>query len=332
MPSASLHGVRLVWSREEGTPNLVRDLGLASDIGEAPSRGQIKITIRKADPSSSNDPAAEGYRPSFFHGVVQAYEKAETPGAFLLWDRQSRVLVPRDGSSLEVFVAPNEGFPGSARASLEIALSLALRQSRLFHLHAAAVVDGLGRSIMLVGGSGAGKTTATIALLEAGFRFLGDDALLIRASEEGPKLYVFPRHFHLAPHTIAAFPRLAPLTGLARGVGEKRDLDPRVAYPDKQLTSCRAPLLVLHPRVDPPAKTALSPLPKAFALGHLVASSGGLVIDGATHKEEHLALLGLITNGARHEELCLGADLLADPSILPRLLEDAGFYAKNLLT
>ena len=52
---------------------------------------------------------------------------------------------------------------------------------------------------------------------------------------------------------------------------------------------------------------------KAEALGFLVASSGGLVIEGAPHKEAQLALLGRITNGARQLELTMGEDAARRP-------------------
>jgi hypothetical protein len=321
MRSSALHGVTLAWTCAAGVPDLVAELGLDAGLGAPTGRGRVEITIRPGDGLTSNDPAAEGFLPSFFHGIVQAYRAAPgKPAGFVLWDRNSRVLVPDGGSRVDVFVGPNEIVPGSARASLEIALSLALREEGLHHLHAAALVRPEGASIVIVGGSGAGKTTATIALIEAGYAFLGDDALLVEESREGPRLCAFPRPFHVGPRTLAAFPRLAPhARARASAVAaDKRDLDPDLAFPGKRLPTCAAPRLVLHPRVEPDLPTELSPLPKSDALGNLLASSGGLVIDGPSDKKAHLALLGALVNGARHLDLRLGVDLLHDPSILAR--------------
>lgn len=320
MESARLHGVLLRFSCAPGVRDLAAELGLRRGIGgfEETNRGAIDITSREAGPEASSDPASEGYRPTFFHGIVQAYREPEgAPKGVLLWDKRSRVLVPEGQGRIEALVAGEELVPGSARATLEIALSLALRPLGLFHLHAAAVVDPEGFPVLVVGGSGAGKTTATIALVEAGYAFLGDDALLV---EEGPRLLAFPRPFHVGAATLAAFGRLAPLVGGLSGHADKRDLDPDLAFPGRARASCEAPALVLHPRIERGTTTSLFPLSKAEALGNLVASSGGLVIEGAPHKEAQLALLGRITNGARQLELCMSEDLLADPSLLSRAL------------
>lgn len=323
MKTAALHGATLAWTTEDGAPDLVTSLGLASGIGHAEGRGRIEIVLRRAEEPFASDPAAEGFRPSFFHGVVQAYrEPAGAPPTFLLWDRQSRFLVPRGAARIEALLAAEELVFGSARASLEIALSLALRDLGLFHLHAAALVrPAQGDAVLVVGGAGAGKTTTTITLASAGYGFLGDDALLVEDGPAGPRLCAFPRPFHLGPATLAAFPRLAALAGPAKAHGDKRDLDPRGAFPGKSRPTAAAPRLVLHPRIEPDQPTTLTPLVKAEALGNLVASSGGLVIDDVPRKTEHLALLARITNGARHFELRMGRDLLADPAILPARVE-----------
>ncbi|MDI1447286.1 hypothetical protein [Polyangium sp. 6x1] len=320
MKTAALHGVTLAWTTEDGAPDLVHELGLDEGIGQADGRGIIEIVLRRATEPSFADPAAEGFRPSFFHGVVQAYREPEgAPQAFLLWDRRSRILVPAGGARIEASLASEELVPGSARASLEIALSLALRFVGLFHLHAAALVHRThGETVLVVGGAGAGKTTTTITLASAGYGFLGDDALLLEDDPLGrPRLCALPRPFHVGPAALSAFPRLAPFAGSTKGHGDKRDVDPKLAFPGQARPTCLAPTLVLHPCIEPDQPTQLAPLAKADALGNLIASSGGLVIDDVPGKTEHLALLTRLTNGARHYDLRMGRDLLDDPSILP---------------
>lgn len=323
MKTRALHGATLAWTCEDGAPDLVADLGLAAGIGEEDGRGRIEIVLRRGSDAESADPALAGYRPSFFHGIVQAYHEPEgAPPGFLLWDRRSRFLVPAGATRIEGFLSAEELVPGSARASLEIALSLVLRSVGLFHLHAAALVRPThGDTVLVVGGAGAGKTTTTITLASAGYVFLGDDALLLEETAAGPNLCAFPRPFHVGPAALSAFPRLAPLVGPPKRQGDKRDLDPSQAFPGQFLARGPAPRLVLHPRIEADRPTALAPLSKAEALGNLIASSGGLVIDEVPGKTEHLALLTRVTNGARHFDLRLGRDMLADPSILPALVE-----------
>ncbi|MDC0746651.1 hypothetical protein [Polyangium mundeleinium] len=328
MQSAALHGVTLAWTTEGGAPDLVRELGLDEGIGQAEGRGRIEILLHRGSVSLDADPAIEGYRPSFFHGIVQAYrEPTGAPRAFLLWDRKSRILVPEGASRIEAFLSGEEIVPGSARGALEIALSLALRAHGLFHLHAAALVHRThGETVLVIGGAGAGKTTTTITLASAGYDFLGDDALLLEDSPLGkPRLCAFPRPFHVGPAALSAFPRLAPFAGAPKSHGDKRDVDPKRAFPGQARPTGLAPTLVLYPRIEPDQPTLLAPLAKAEALGHLIASSGGLVIDDVPGKTEHLALLTRVTNGARHYELRMGRDLLDDPSILPLGIDGLDF-------
>jgi hypothetical protein len=322
MPRARLHGTTLVWTCEGSAPDLVTALGLAEGIGDEAGRGDLAILLRPTLEPLTSAPASEGHRPVFFHGVVQAYLTPD--GRYVLWDRASRFDVDPQRSRIEAHIAEPrwEIVPGSAKATLEIALALVLRAHGLFHLHAGAVAHPGGAGVLLAGASGAGKTTAVIALVEAGYAFLGDDALLVTAAPSGVAICAFPRPFHVAPATLQASPRLAAMAQPSFGRGDKRDVDPRRAFPDRQRPTLGPPALVLHPRVEPASPTALAPLPPAEGLGNLIASSGGLVIEGTARRAEHVALLGRIAAKARHVELRMGQDLLRDPARLAQAVGD----------
>jgi hypothetical protein len=47
--------------------------------------------------------------------------------------------------------------------------------------HAAAALDPVGRAVLLLGDKGAGKTSTLLALLRHGYRFLGDDQVVLAA-------------------------------------------------------------------------------------------------------------------------------------------------------
>src|SRR5262249_6099401 len=152
--------------------------------------------------------------------------------------RSSRVLVPAGSAPASAEVVPPglERHAGSTPVLFQIALTLILRRARLFHLHAAAVVRPDGAAILIVGGAGAGQTTTTLALLDAGNDYLGDDALFLRASADPGRIahaIAFPRAFHLGPATLSAFPRLLPLAGPAPPRTDKRPVDPRAAFPGR---------------------------------------------------------------------------------------------------
>lgn len=326
----------LSWSCEgvEGDP--LEDLLDAFGPGEPRdgAGGGVSIILRKAKESAAADPSAEGHAPAFFQGVVQAfYERAgepqtaplalatQLPPAFILWDRASRVRVPLDGAPIEAAIAPAERelIPGSAAGMIHIALVIALRRAGLFHLHAAAIVHR-GQSILIAGGSGAGKTTTAIALIEAGGDYLGDDALFLRDAGAGVELLAFPRAFHVGPATLRAFPRLAPFARRRAAHPDKLAVDPREAFPGRARMTAPPPSIVLFPSIRPaePSLTETAPIERADAFGRLLASSAAVLIDGMPHRNENIALLRKLVEGpargAITREIRLGQDILTSPA------------------
>ncbi|APR85429.1 Hypothetical protein A7982_10778 [Minicystis rosea] len=304
----------LAWSGEAPFDPIASVLAMVDPIAPEPiAEPAVRFVLRSAGPEIAADPRAEGWEPSFFHGIVQAYRRG---GGFLLWDRASRVHLPEGDAPIEVAVAAREVEPGSAAAMIEVAIPLALRRFGLFHIHAAALRHPSGESILVAGGSGAGKTSTTIALIEAGSQYLGDDAHFLSSNAGGLCISVFPRAFHLAPATIAAFPRLEAFAGPPSGRRDKRALDARRAFPDRHLaTMPLSPgrVLALFPSVVDAPVTELLPIPRADAFGLLLASSAALVIDGLAGRDENLRVIQAVLTASRCFELRLGRDALVDP-------------------
>jgi hypothetical protein len=75
---------------------------------------------------------------------------------------------------------------------LAMALTWLLAPHGRFVLHGAAVARG-DRGILLLGHTGAGKSTAAAAALDAGWRLLGDDQVVVDASEHRLDVYGFHR-------------------------------------------------------------------------------------------------------------------------------------------
>lgn len=73
--------------------------------------------------------------------------------------------------------------------------------------HAASVVKDK-KAILLVGESGKGKTTLTVALIKRGFRYLSDDQSLIHP--ETLKVLPAPKALHLKGKSLEFFPSLSP--------------------------------------------------------------------------------------------------------------------------
>ena len=277
----------------------------------------LRVVLRSAPPV----PRPPGPR-RFYSGLLDVHVDGDE---LLLSDGASRFRIPSGGGSMEMDVADSSLEDGYAFAhsSFVGALALALRWHGRYHVHAGALVSPRGSGILVAGHSGAGKSTLTLALLEAGCAYLGDDALLLEAGPDGDLIHAFPRLFHVAERTARAFPRLEPLLGGLLPAGEKRYLDPAVAWPGRQLSATAAPSLLLFPQVTGEAVTDLEPLDSAEALGRLVESSTFVVVDGLPGGEEHLAALTRIADEASAFAVHLGADLLENPVEVATCVLDA---------
>jgi len=337
MPAVSIHSATIEWSLSglsfDPLAELLAGLSPASPEDVAASSTKVRLELRPSPPEAAADPRDEGWVPAFFHGIVEAHR---SESGFLVWDRASRVFIPRDGGVIDARIATpeQEVVRGSLKSVLQVSFALALRlQAGLFHLHAAALVLASGVPVFVVGESGAGKTSTTLALLEGppggrGADYLGDDTLyLTRAAPPGAEpggdalhVVAFPREFHIGDSTLASVPRLGPLLGPLPHYGTKRPLDARLAYPGRfrpylSLARDEKRALALFPTVAAGAPaTEVVPLARAEAFGRFLGSSGAIVVEGIPGRDENLALLSALLGAVRCYEVRLGTDALADPA------------------
>jgi HprK-related kinase B len=104
---------------------------------------------------------------------------------------------------------------GDLRANLNQAINLvnacyakAVVERGYLLLHASAVAKGQD-VVALAGVPGAGKSTAALHLVEAGFRFVSNDRLLVRATPGGVDALGYPKQPRVNPGTVLHHPRLA---------------------------------------------------------------------------------------------------------------------------
>jgi HprK-related kinase B len=77
-------------------------------------------------------------------------------------------------------------------------------------LHASAV-SRAGRAVALAGPPGAGKSTAALHLVEAGFRCVSNDRVLAKPGPEGVEALGYPKQPRVNPGTLLHHPRLSVL-------------------------------------------------------------------------------------------------------------------------
>ena len=202
-----------------------------------------------------------------------------------------------------------------------LAFLMLLRRHGMYGLHAsAATIDGTG--CLIVGPSGCGKTTLTLALLRQGWRYLSDDALLLRAGSRGVEALAFRRGFSCTPDTAAHFPELGLSGGRRAGSNDgKAFVDIEHIYPGKLAPCCR-PRVVVFPKVVTQPRSQLVPVTQTSALTGLIQQSPGILTDPPSVAQQ-MEVLRLLVEGARSYQLLLGQDALHESAAVSGLLRRA---------
>jgi len=122
-------------------------------------------------------------------------------------DYFSTLAVEPDGSSFRGNLSPDtlKDYGPVVFANLLFAFTLfeALRFHGLYFLHAAALKGPDGIGYLIVGNAGSGKTSLTLSLINAGFKFLSDDTVFLNLNgEKDVRVLGFPREFHVATDLI----------------------------------------------------------------------------------------------------------------------------------
>ena len=211
------------------------------------------------------------------------------------------------------------------------ALLVALRSLGVYAIHSAAVSFD-DQALLLLGDSGAGKSTTATALVTAGCKYLGDDALLLRRNGGDVELLPLWSTFRLTEQSLAAFSSLRA-HGQKVAEEEKWRLDVQLAFPNRFLSHWLGHKTVLFLRRSGAAHSVLRAVSKAEAVGLLIAQSSALGLACHPNPREHLDLLAQLAAVANVAQLELGTEWLSDPSGAGhRLLEQtrALWHAREL--
>jgi hypothetical protein len=197
---------------------------------------------------------------------------------------------------------------------------LLLRRRGVYGLHAAAVA-WKGTGCLLVADRRAGKSTAALNLLRAGWSYLSDDAVALHACGGVVEALPLRRDCRLDDDALRHFPELGDRWAADPAAeGGKRRLDVRAHFPDRVRDRC-TPRALVFPTLVPAPTSRLVPLDRAGALMRLVRQSVVIRLDAAG-APPHLDVLARLVAQARSYRLLAGRDLLGDPQRTARLLEE----------
>jgi len=184
------------------------------------------------------------------------------------------------------------------------------------------------RGLLLVGDCGAGKTTLTLSLIAAGWRYVADDSVLVQSQTTPLTGYALRRGFACTDQTALAWPWLEARwqAGVALN-RRKRLIDLADLDAERYVPACQ-PYLLCFPRIvnEPHSRvTALTPLQSLTAL--LGQLSNGLLVE-PTATPTLLQLYQQLATHCGAYQLAAGPDVLAQPAQVSDLLVRT-FLLKN---
>ncbi len=158
---------------------------------------------------------------------------------------------------------------------------MVLRREGRLDLHAAAVVppvEGAG-AVLLVGAKGAGKSSLTLSLAMAGWRFLSDDYVLAWRDHAGIRLGCLRSSLYLTADAVERLPSQRPSGRAVPRMG-KRMFEPESLFPGQH--QIEAPLAaVVFPERMSDGTSALEPIRAVESFQRLLALTPFLAADAS---------------------------------------------------
>jgi len=328
-----------------GAPTSERDYAVAGRVLRVATSGDLAQQLSAAFMQSCCFPAAESVAPE----AETAIRVRSDSGAPVVPDSASIVPTPPgrwritaterffELSDSIVRVRPSGrppvdvwiGTSRQARRRLSLAhvmahaVHAALRRSGLYSFHGAGLAcPQRSAGLLVAGGSGAGKSTLTLRLAQSGWRYLGDDSLLLYDTPSGVTVCGLRRPFAVREATVAtlAWPRLnESLKARVPDDPDKRWVYPEDLFPGQAAPSMR-PAILLFPELTGEPCSRLSDVRPADALLRLVRTR--LWADGHDDPEARgcLRVLGQLARQVRSYRLMAGRDLLESPGCAADLL------------
>ena len=196
-----------------------------------------------------------------------------------------------------------------------------LRHLGIYFIHCAGLVSPQGRIYLFPGGSGQGKTTLSVYLIEQGFKYLSDDTIFLRENEQELYFYGFHKPCHLPKNLFSKFPTNIRFDYEDKERG-KVEIDLEALFPKSRLDCARGEVVLVFPERKDQSHSDLKPLSKNQALVRLMEQSPFFYLNPSLAKR-HLEVISRLVNSARIWAFESGPDWLQEPAILLQLLQRA---------
>jgi hypothetical protein len=324
----NLHGVSLQLETDSGslresTHGLLRAFADTGPLMQADSRGWTASARSVNQPAELPRARSVAARRVF---EVPRFGLDGTCWGYTVWRDGSRtivevsdrglVVVEAERRTAEVWAVAPERWAAEEREGLVFLLtSEVLRASGLYPLHAAAV-EREGRAILILGSSGAGKSTSMLSLMRAGWRCLSDDHPLICQTAEGSRVLPWPARLELTADTERLYGGLAEVQTRE---GERKlwlypeELGAGVAHEPA------TPALLLFPKVVDWPASSTEPVSSRFALEELLRL-GMVVVDRGVAARQ-FSLLASIARESARARVFFGSDVERLPALVDGLLD-----------
>lgn len=201
-------------------------------------------------------------------------------------------------------------------APLKIILHWWLRERGLPLIHAGAVGTEAG-GVLLVGGTGTGKSTSTLACLNAGLQYISDDRCLLGLEPE-PRAWCVYNAAKLRPEQMQRFPHLLPAVRANNLPDEEKDIIFVHQYAPEQLAAALPVRALLLARLAHRPETTWTPISPARVWRELSTSS--LVYQPGMGQDE-LRLMADLVRRLPCYLLNLGTELGEIPPVITQVIQ-----------
>ena len=226
------------------------------------------------------------------------------------------------------------------REFFQLLFVLLLRRQGYYVLHANAVLPPQPLphdpqvGVLLIGDCGAGKTTLTLSLLQAGWRCVGDDLVILAWDERAGAVVAhgLRRGFSCTPQTALAFPALQTLLAEGQDLARSKKFVRAEALYPTQFAPCCTPRLLLFPTIVPGAQSQVTALAASSAMHRLLSQPRAGILTDPPTVAGHFQIYGNLVSQAACGEFQAGQDVLTTPATVSNCLNQSLTGAISLVT